>query len=282
MKKQIPLLLLLFVTVIYSCKQKNENQQVKSTIQDSTLQDSTPKKEQINYHPLTYAAIYQELAAEKYALEYQAYALAKMALKQDLLDESIDEQRAVILDIDETVLDNSPYEAMIVKKDTSYPYRWAEWLNKADARPLAGVKDFLEYAVGYGVDIFYITNRKEKFRDVTLKNLEKHKLPQAESDHLLMRTETSSKTKRREKVQENYHIALLIGDNLNDFSDIFEGKSNKQKKRLIDEHQEMFGTRFIMLPNATYGDWESAIYNYNYSLSEEEKHKKRMKSLEGF
>ncbi|MFP4367901.1 MAG: HAD family acid phosphatase, partial [Bacteroidales bacterium] len=134
----------------------------------------------------------------------------------------------------------------------------------------------------YGVNIFYITNRKEKYREATLKNLRDHNLPQAETEHLFMRTSTSSKKERREKVQEDYHIALLIGDNLNDFSEIFEHKSNHRRKKLVDRHREEFGRRFILLPNATYGDWEAAVYDYDFSLDEKAKHKERLNSLKAF
>ncbi|MCF8218083.1 MAG: 5'-nucleotidase, lipoprotein e(P4) family [Bacteroidales bacterium] len=261
--------------LVIGCTQEKPQSEDNKSVSDT-------KAKELPCHPLTYAALFQQVSAEKYALEYQAYHLAKLALNQDLADESINQQRAVILDIDETVLDNSPYESMLVLQDTTYPYKWKEWLQKADARLLAGVKDFLEYTANNGVEIFYVTNRKEEFRDVTLANLKKHQIPQANTRHLIMRTKTSSKTERRSKIKEDYHISLLIGDNLNDFSQIFEEKSNESKKALIDNHKELFGSRFIILPNATYGDWEGAVYNYNYGLSEKEKHEKRMESLQGF
>ena len=263
--------------LLSGCKQEKTNNETAEQ-SDTTRQ----AEEQISCHPLTYAALYQQVSAEKYALEYQAYNLAKMALKQNLAEDSIEQKRAVVLDIDETVLDNSPYESMLVLQDTTYPYRWDEWLRKAEARLLAGVKDFLKYTVKNDVEIFYLTNRKEKFRNATLSNLNNYELPQANDEHLLMRQETSSKKERRDKIKDNYYISLLIGDNLNDFSEIFEEKSNAAKKELIDEFKESFGTRFILLPNTTYGDWEGAVYDYNFDLSEKEKHKKRMQSLKGF
>ncbi|MGM0612723.1 MAG: 5'-nucleotidase, lipoprotein e(P4) family [Bacteroidota bacterium] len=261
--------------LVLGCTQEKSQSEDNKSVSES-------KTEEVPCHPLTYAAMYQQVSAEKYALEYQAYSLAKLALEQNLANDSIDQERAVILDIDETVLDNSPYESMLVLQDTTYPYKWKEWLQKADARLLAGVKDFLEYTVNNGVEIFYLTNRKEKYRDVTLANLKKHQIPQANNKHLIMRTKTSSKKERRSKIKEDYHISLLIGDNLNDFSEIFEEKSNATKKDLIDKHNELFGTRFIVLPNATYGDWEGAVYDYNYGLSEKEKHQKRLERLQGF
>lgn len=271
---------ILFAT---GCQPNNKDSHQNNESEKARLKKDTAfSKQKTKYNPLMLAVVYQQLAAEKYALEYQAYNLAKMALKADLEDKNINTQRAVILDIDETVLDNSPYEAMLVKKDTTYPAKWDKWLKKSNAKLIAGVKDFLNYAKNYGVDIFYLTNRKEQFRNSTLKNLQKYDLPQADSDHLLMRTSTSSKKTRRNIIEKDYHISLLIGDNLNDFSHIFEEKSNREKKQLVDQHRDKFGKRFIVLPNAMYGDWETATYNYDFSLSQQEKYQKMLEQLNSF
>jgi len=41
-----------------------------------------------------------------------------------------------------------------------------------------------------------------------------------------------------------------------------------------DRYQEEFGKRFIMLPNPMYGNWENAIYGYNFKLTEAEKQRR--------
>lgn len=244
--------------------------------------DTKNTKKQQQFHPLAYAASYQQLSAEKLALEYQAYYLARLSLAKQIENSQASKPIAVVLDIDETVLDNSPYESMLVKKDTVYPAFWNDWLNAAKAKPLAGVKDFLSFAEHSDVEIFYITNRKKKFKQVTLQNLQKYDLPNADSQHLLMRTGPSSKKERRKNISENFHIAMLIGDNLNDFSELFEEKSNELRKTLVKNHKDSFGSRFILLPNTTYGDWEGAIYNYDYGLSPTQKYQKMVEQLQGF
>ena len=76
---------------------------------------------------------------------------------------------AIVVDIDETVLDNSPFEAKSIIENTDYPVYWDEWCQKEEARPIAGAVEFLNYAKSKGADVFYITNRKEHLKDVTIK-----------------------------------------------------------------------------------------------------------------
>jgi predicted secreted acid phosphatase len=52
--------------------------------------------------------------------------------------------------------------------------------------------------------------------------------------------------------------------------------------RAVEQHKGQFGTRFIVLPNAMYGDWESAISDYNFKLTEEEKAAKRKSQLKTY
>lgn len=270
------------IAVVFITNGCRQDQAKESNRTDSVITQNDSAGEMINYNPQTMAVLYQQLSAEKYALEYQAYQLARYALAKDLEDKSVNQPRAIILDIDETVLDNSPHQAKLVLQDANYPKYWEEWIKSTSAQTIAGAKEFLQYVKDQGLNIFYITNRKEKFRKATLMNLRKHDLPYADDKHLLMRTNSSSKKKRREKIRKNYHISLLVGDNLNDLSAVFKDKSNKQRKNLVDKQKSLIGKKYIILPNSTYGDWEAAIYDYNSPEDERHKQKKRMKKLKPF
>ena len=92
---------------------------------------------------------------------------------------------------------------------------------------------------------------------------------------------TSSKESRQKKVKEKYRIALLIGDNLNDFNDDFVGKSIADRAAQVDRERAEFGARFIVVPNPIYGDWEKAIYENKSPLTEEEKRTYRRAALKG-
>jgi len=223
-----------------------------------------------------------QTSAEARALYYQTFNLAAMLLEKSVIDYNGSKQPAVVLDIDETVLDNSPYEAKLYKTDKMYPELWKEWIQLADAKPVPGVSGFLKQAKPLGVDIFYITNRKEEFREATLKNLTAVGLPNADDEHLLMRTKDNSKKSRRNIVSAEHEILLLIGDNLGDFDDVFQDKSVAGRAAAVDSLRDLFGRRFIVLPNPMYGDWLDAIYDYDHSKSQKDKAALRKKQLRDF
>lgn len=231
---------------------------------------------------LTMAVLYQQTAAEYRALCYQAFNVAKYQLDQSMKIMGLQKQQAIVLDIDETVLDNSPHEAKCILNNALYPAYWEEWMNASDAKAVPGVLDFLKYAESKKIEIYYITNRAEKYREQTLRNLKMLGFPNAENKYLMLKTDESSKKRRRDAVSETNTIIMLIGDNLNDFSEVFEKKSVVDRFKVTDEMKTEFGKHFIVLPNAMYGEWEGALYDYNYSISPEDKKNNRNKHLESF
>jgi 5'-nucleotidase (lipoprotein e(P4) family) len=227
----------------------------------------------------TGAVLWMQTSGERAALSYQAFALARMVLDRDLRAARGKARRAVIVDIDETIMDNSRYQAWLIKNRQSFnDQTWLAWVNRSEASAIPGAVEFLTYANSCGVRVFYITNRKVAEKDGTAANLRKLGFPNVNDETLLVRTDTksSSKEPRRQTLSAKYRIVLLMGDNLNDFSDIFENaKTVSGRMAVTDQNRAKFGTRFIVLPNPMYGDWESAIYDYNSKLSEEEKAGKR-------
>lgn len=232
-------------------------------------------------HPAIYATLFQQQAAEYRALCYQAFNVARLRLDQQP-DKTREKPLAVILDIDETVLDNSPYQAGAILGRFEYPERWAEWMEMASARPVPGALEFLLYAGGKGVEVFYVTNRREIFRAATLENLVNEGFPFADDEHLLMRTESNDKEERREKVMAGFHVVLLIGDNLGDFSSVFESTDVTVRSGLTDEHREAFGERFIVLPNTIYGSWLDVLEYPGQKADAEDPGAGPARWLEGF
>lgn len=269
MKNLLIVILLIPILFIQSCEYKVETKQ----------HDDQPTK--ISEH-LMMATLYHQVSAEYRALCYQAFNVAKQKVDMNLKQMGLSKQRAIVVDIDETVLDNSPQEAMCIKNNTMYPDYWEEWMNIEDAKPVPGSLEFLNYAASKGIDIFYISNRKDKYKEQTLANLIKVGFPNADHEHLLLKTVESSKKARREKVLETNQIILLMGDNLNDFSEVFEKLTIEKRFTITDEHQFDFGNKFIVLPNPMYGEWEGAIYNYDYTLPNENKSELRKEKLIGF
>ena len=231
----------------------------------------------------TGAVLWMQTAGERAALSYQAFALARIMLDRDLRTTRSKMKRAVIVDIDETIMDNGRFQAWLIKNHESYnDQTWQAWVNRSEASAIPGAVEFLNYATSRGVRVFYITNRKAAEKDGTAKNLRQLGFPNVNDQTLLVRTDTksSSKEPRRQSVSAKYRVVLLMGDNLNDFSDVFENaKTVSGRMAVTDQNKARFGSRFIVLPNPMYGDWESALYDYNFKLSDSEKAAKRKAML---
>ena len=234
--------------------------------------------------------LFMQKAAEYRALSYQAFNLARMQLDADFEKKNLKKlpkaerkrARAVVVDVDETVLDNSPHQAFIVINRLPFtPEVWTQWVNERKAKAIPGAAEFLTYASGKGVKVFYVTNRDEIHRQATIDNLKQTGFPDASDETVLVRTTESGNEARRQKIAEKYRTVLLIGDNLNDLSNVFERKSVADRFAEVDKMREKFGKKFIVLPNAMYGDWETAIYEYKRA-SEAEKKKIRAAALQNF
>lgn len=230
------------------------------------------------------AVLWQQSSSERRALSYQAFALARMMLDRDLrTNRNRRMRRAVIVDVDETILDNSRYQGMLLKTRTNYASKtWTEWVNRAEAVAIPGAVEFLRYANSRGVRVFYITNRKEIEKEGTARNLRKVGFPEVTDETLLVRTDpkTSIKEPRRAAIASKYRVVLLMGDNLNDFAEVFEKSTTVDSRNAAtDQVMNQFGSRFIVLPNPMYGNWEDAIYGEPSKLTEEEKAAKRRAAL---
>ncbi len=231
---------------------------------------------------LVMAVLYLQHAAEARALRYQAYALARLRLDEYLQTHTSHKKLAVVVDIDETVLDNAPYEAKLIKANTAYPAFWKEWCELAEADAIPGAVGFLNYAVSRGVDVFYVSNRRLELLEPTMENLRRKGFPQVEVGHIYLRTNESSKENRRLEIQKTHDIVLLLGDNLADFAAVFEHQPTRLRNQTVDRLKEEFGKRFIVLPNPMYGDWEGALYDYQWQLPAEQKALLRHRALEDF
>ena len=205
------------------------------------------------------AQVWTQNSAEYRALCYQAFNAAKMNLDAlFFFEKEYDKPLAIIADVDETVLDNSPYDGKLILNNTAYNREsWVKWGNLEIAKAIPGSLEFLIYASEKNVEIFYISNRYSEQLDATVNNLKKLGFPDAKESNVLLRGDTRSKSERRKSVSDNYEVIMLIGDNLSDFNDEFEKKISKERTNYTDELSNDFGTRLIVLPNPNYGDWES-------------------------
>ena len=241
------------------------------------------------------ATLYMQKAGEYRALTYQAFNVARWQLDQDLKGKTKNDipkverkrPRAIMVDIDETVLDNSPDQARrIVNRQPFDLKSWYAWGEMRKAKAVPGAVDFLNYAVSKGVKIFYVSNRDEPQKQATIDNLKNVGFNDVGPDNVLLRqlgadgkAVTSSKEPRREMIRQKYRIVFFMGDNLDDHSNTYERKSIADRFAEVDKNRELFGKKYILLPNAMYGTWENAIYDYK-NPTDAEKSRIRLRMLE--
>ena len=227
-------------------------------------------------HPKLIPTLWVQTSEEWRAVCVQSFRLATHLLDQALRDkkwtaavEQQDKYRnlppAVVLDIDETVLDNSPSQAREVRRGGAFEATpWAQWVSESAANAIPGAVEFCRYAASRKVAIFMVSNRDAPMETATRLNLTKLGFPNNDfPDSVLLRGEkpewTSDKGTRRAWIASTHRILLLIGDDLGDFlSGVRTTVENR--RALTDAHADKWGRRWIMIPNPSYGSWEDAVY----------------------
>ena len=250
-----------------------------------------------------HAVLWTQTATEYRALALQTYAAARDALDDALADASwtaMPEQLelegyaelppAVVLDVDETVLDNAAYQARLIEDDAVYDREsWSAWVAEEAAPAVPGALAFTRAADSLGIAVIYLTNRRGPGEAATRNNLAALGFPLDESfDAVLTRGDltrtgepefdTGEKGPRREYVAERFRVLQLLGDNLGDFLSDVE-TTVEARTDLAAPYAGWWGQRWFMLPNPQYGSWEGALFDNDYRLSREEKLDRKMRRL---
>ena len=245
------------VVLATGCAQKTEEKKEENKSGDNKI---TLTYDQLRSRENTMGTLWYQNAAEVDALYQQGYNVATNKLKE-LLKQPTNKPYSIVLDIDETVLSNIPFQVKMIKDGTAFnPKLWDEWVQKAEATPVAGAKEFLQFADKNKVQIYYISDRTDAQVDATIKNLEAQGLPVQGRDHLMFKKEgDKSKEGRRQEVLKHTNLVMLFGDNLVDFAE-FSTKSEEDRDKMFEQLKAEFGDKFIIFPNPMYGSWESAVY----------------------
>ncbi len=232
---------------------------------------TTPKYEDLN------SVLWVQRSVEYAGVVAETYHTAERTLARAIEDKhwtaALEQTRkfedlppAVILDLDETVLDNSPFMARLVL--TGQPYSeqaWKQWVDEVKAQALPGAVRFLNKAFLSGVTPVYITNRvchPEDPADPTLKVLRQLRIPVG-PDRLFCRSkddEATDKSSRRAFVARSFRILMLFGDDLTDFISVPKQDSTvEERAKLFPIYEQFMGERWFVIPNPMYGSWERAI-----------------------
>jgi 5'-nucleotidase (lipoprotein e(P4) family) len=209
------------------------------------------------------STLWIQSAAEYEAAALQTYNAARRALDEALAQNGGGLPPAIILDLDETALDNTPFQTRVIRQGKTYDSKeWKQWTSEGIAPAVPGAVEFLQYAQRRGVRAFYVTNRDLDEEIGTRRNLETLGFPLDPAvDTLLLRGKNdwpSDKTSRRDYVAQSHRVLLLLGDDLNDFADARE-KSHAERAALIESNRSAWGTRWFIVPNPIYGSWERAV-----------------------
>ena len=238
------------------------------------------------------------------AVEYKANALTVFALARIRLDEALADKGwtaapaeqtgdfrnlppAVVLDVDETLLDNSKYQVWMMRANQSFSTRsWNQFCAAQVSTAIPGAVEFTKYADSKGVKVFYVTNRGVETEKDTRENMQKLGFPMGGNvDTFLMQGEkpdwTGAKGTRRAVIAKDYRVLLNIGDNFGDFDDRYR-TSEADRMKAFEAGQPYWGRQWLMLANPTYGSFDTAPFGHDFKKSRDEQRKAKWDVLEAW
>jgi 5'-nucleotidase (lipoprotein e(P4) family) len=185
--------------------------------------------------------------------EYQNLCLQIYRQAEEKISQQAKQEQgniAVVIDLDETVLDNSQYQVERLKLGLGFTQEsWSEWVNREQAGLVPGAKAFLKKARKLGLQVVYLSNRMHANVKPTRQNLRALGVLDSEDLFLLRRNKEDTKEIRRSEVVSGkgrmketgpLKVAAYLGDQMGDFP---------------AEVEEALGTSVFVFPNPMYGKW---------------------------
>lgn len=227
---------------------------------------------------LLQSVAWAQTAAEHRIACEQTWRAATQAMQRGIAALPIDEPLppAVVVDVDETVLDNSPYQARLLLDDAVFdPATWDRWVQEAIAPPIPGAPAFAQACRAAGVRVFYVTNRTKAQEAATRGNLERSGFPIEPPDTIdvvLTKGEVddaADKTARRASIAATHRVLLLVGDDLGDFVGAATTRTGRDEQ--VQANLARLGATWFLLPNPMYGSWERALTGAPGTAASEQK-----------
>ena len=160
-------------------------------------------------------------------------------------------QSAIIMDLDETILDNSDYQVGLTEKNESYkPESWFVWVNQEEAKLVPGAKAFIDSVRTTKTRLIFLSNRMAKNELPTINNMKQLSIYEEDDIFLLRIDKPDKKHIRRAEVIDGtgrikdigpLTVLAYFGDARHDFPD-------------PDDYYS-FGKNMFMFPNPMYGKW---------------------------
>ena len=193
----------------------------------------------------------------------------------------------MVIDVDETLLDNSKYQVWMMRANQSFSTRsWNQFCAAQVSTAIPGAVEFTKYADSKGVKVFYVTNRGVETEKDTRENMQKLGFPMGGNvDTFLMQGEkpdwTGAKGTRRAVIAKDYRVLLNIGDNFGDFDDRYR-TSEADRMKAFEAGQPYWGRQWLMLANPTYGSFDTAPFGHDFKKSRDEQRKAKWDVLEAW
>ncbi|MCB1009963.1 MAG: acid phosphatase [Acidobacteria bacterium] len=194
---------------------------------------------------------------------------------------------AIILDVDEAALDNSSYQARLVRSGEEYSeFSWSEWCKERKARAIPGAVDFVRAAVAKGVTVYYVSNRARDLKQATVDNLRTVGFPVPSEEVFLglgvvvpgCEQFGSDKTCRRRLVGRKHRVLMQVGDQIGDFVEVV-ANTNDGRAEAMAPYRDWIGERWWPTPNPNYGSWEPAQFDNYWAQPRAARRKAKIEAL---
>jgi acid phosphatase len=239
------------------------------------------------------SALWVQTSGEYYAIARQTFAAAAekldLALRDSTWTASTEQfskghyeqlPPAVIVNLDETVWSNSPYQARIILQYGQHDMtHFMEWCNEAKCTAIPGAKEFLEHVKKQGVTIAYITPRPEITRDGTLRNLARLAYPYDAAHDLLLMDGDWPNHDKRESIGAKHRILVIVSDSLGDFMHD-TAQETAVRREMAAQYADNWGLKWFLIPNPMYGHWEYSFQHYDYGLDRATRIQNKLRALD--